>query len=286
MKPIVIMIFCSALLALMAIVSQALIHLLPLATLTMLRFVLPMLLLWLGVWMMKNIKLDWQHWRIYALRAVFTTLTQLSLIEYLRYASVLNATLLYMSAPLFVPLLAYFCCQQKIRIQEVALLVLGFMGVVCVLQPGEGLLSWMSLIGLSAGFFNAASQVSLHRAVGEVSPAAATLGMLCFSSLFSFVVFLITTGFEPSVLTIQFNRETLALLLLLSLIILANQLLRAKAYSLVKKASNLTPYLYWTIVFSAIFDYMFKGVVPNAASLVGATLIVASGIMLKLKKEK
>ena len=39
------------------------------------------------------------------------------------------------------------------------------------------------------------------------------------------------------------------------------------------------PFIYTAVVFAGALDWMFRGVVPDALSLCGATLVMTAGIM-------
>jgi len=70
--------------------------------------------------------------------------------------SLLNATLLFNTTPLFVPILAIFLLKTKVPFALWLSLILGFIGVVFIIKPQELLLRDPgNLIGLSAGLIQA-----------------------------------------------------------------------------------------------------------------------------------
>ena len=126
----------------------------------------------------------------YALRAVFTLGAQYSFYYYLEQNTLMNAMVLLNTGPLFIPLIERVVAGSKIGKSTIASLVVGFLGVLCVLQPDQGIFTLMSLIGLLSGLCQGISQVLFGINVGKERYDLGVLSLFFFSSLFSLLPFL------------------------------------------------------------------------------------------------
>ncbi len=80
------------------------------------------------------------------------------------------------------------------------------------------------------------------------------------------------------------NLDSLILITGLGLTGISNQILRGKAYCKVNKVATLTPFLYTAVVFSGLLDWLVFQKLPDYESLIGAILIIASGLTLFMLK--
>ena len=81
------------------------------------------------------------------LRALFVLGSQYSFFFYIEKNSLLNATALLNTGPLFIPLIGWIIFQQKINNATWIGLSICFLGVLCILQPESSLFTFGSLIG-------------------------------------------------------------------------------------------------------------------------------------------
>ena len=61
-----------------------------------------------------------------------------------------NAMVFTYSSPIFIPVIAWLFLKEKITIAMICAAVLGFIGVFCVAKPDQGLLNWISVIGIAS----------------------------------------------------------------------------------------------------------------------------------------
>src|SRR6185503_3370019 len=74
-----------------------------------------------------------------------------------------DAVLLQFTGPIFVPLLGYAIYRIAISGQVLLAVLVGFAGIVLILQPGAGMATGGAAIGLGAGLFGALSVVTIWR---------------------------------------------------------------------------------------------------------------------------
>ncbi len=272
-------------LAISCLVSKELTSHVTIPLLISLRFLAPLLLLlWLGL-IIKMPKIDLQDWKLYAMRGCFIVLTQYCLIYYLSVGSLLNATVLLSTGPLFVPIISSIVLKTKLTRKIVISLLLGFTGVLLILKPTEGIINIAAFIGLGAGFFNACSQITLHKQAKSAEP----MSIIFYSYLFAAVLALIpllTISFPHSVQEIQHLPAaswTLLLLVAFGVLSVSNQVFRGKAYSKVRKAQSLSPFIYCVIIFSGLLGWLVYDEVPDIFGVIGIILIILGGVVMVLQ---
>ena len=180
-----------------------------------------------------------------------------------------DGMLLKMTAPLFMPLIAAIWLLEKLRASIWLAVGLGFIGVVLVLQP-QGEFNWIALVGLAGGMFAAGAKVTVRR-LGETEP---TIRIVFY---FSLIVMLIAS--IP--LTWAWQTPTLSewgLLFLMGIFGTLGQLLLTRGYS-VAAASQVAPFTYFSVVFAALYGYLFWQETLDLEFVAGAVLIAIAGIV-------
>lgn len=287
---VILIILSSACIALTSFLGKHILITIALPAVMFLRFLFPSLLLWWVALLSGVSSFDKSQLLHNIIRASFGVLSQYALFYYLQYGSVLNATLLFMTSPLFIPLISFFL--QKIKIHHIQWIsmIIGFVGVACILKPGRNIIDWHALIGLMSGFFNAVSQVYFHKISRHVNASVATLSAYTFStaiSLLIFIVFYIVYHPTQTMLQLAFTQPNITMLFIgLAIFGISNKAFRSRAFQKVKAPSTITPFLYTAIIFSGLIDWIAYGRTPDYMSILGALLIVSSGILLYIKRKK
>ena len=180
-----------------------------------------------------------------------------------------DGMLLKMTAPLFMPLIAAVWLFEKLGTKIWLAVGLGFVGVALILQP-EGEFNWIALVGLAGGMFAAGAKVTVRR-LGQTEP---TIRIVFY---FSLVVMLIATIPLVWAWQIPTAREW-GLLFLMGLFGTLGQLLLTRGYS-VAAASQVAPFTYFSVVFAAVYGYLFWDETLDLGFIAGAVLIAIAGIV-------
>jgi drug/metabolite transporter (DMT)-like permease len=274
--------FCVALVSLFGKITEH--HLgLPLALFS--RFAAPAALMGLTLFVITRHTLNHKNLGLHMIRALFVVLSQTALFFYLQHSSVLNATLLYMTSPLFIPLILRLTYHTRIKKSQWASLLIGFIGVVLILKPNASLLTGYAFIGLLSGFFNALSQIAYYRVSQKSNPSSASFYLYVFSTLLVILPCLFFWISGSSITTnLHLNDPAMLLILLTSvaMISIGNQTCRGYAYRKAQQPSRLSPLMSSTLVFATLIDWLYFHHLPDMLSFVGAGLIVTSGILLTL----
>lgn len=186
-----------------------------------------------------------------------------------------EGVLLKMTAPIFIPLIAWLWLGERVPQLVLFAVPVGFAGVILVLKPGSDF-SWLALVGLLGGLLAGVAKVTLRR-LGRTEP---TLRIVFYFALLATLVSAVplTWGWQmPTV------REW-GLLLLMGAVGTAGQLLLTRGYAIAEPA-RIGPFTYFSVVFASAYGYLFWGELLDAWFLAGAVLIALAGVLAIRGKE-
>lgn len=256
--------------------------------LTFLRFSVPFLFLLPFLLWKTSIKSLFytNNLRVQFLRISCVLLYQYSIFYYLMHATLLDVTVLQNTAPLFIPILGRIFFKQSFKLREVISIAVSFVGVLCILQPEKALFGRLSIVGLLAPLGQAGSQVLYGHQARRESQSVNLFYLYFLCSLVSGVIFL----FSEELLTLKYPFEKYSLWTWVNIVVLGvtsifNQSLRGRAYQH-GSASALAPFLYFSLIFSAILDWYFFNQLPNWLSFLGAIFVIMGGLIQMYKKKK
>lgn len=282
---IMLMLLASVFVAVSAVFGKLLGLSLVLPALIFLRFGLSALILWWVALITRVPTFSLKSIRSQGIRAVFVVICQYAFFYCLIHSSVMLATLLFMTSPLFAPLIVRVAHGATIQRYQWVSLVMGFIGVLFALNISQDNFHWYALVGLMSGFFSACSQISFHNMSkqAEGSNTDLILYMYTIATFIAIIpaLFFCHLGVIINKLTLSHNSLSVMLLLIvLAISSISNQTLKGRAYRKIDEITLLTPIFYTAVIFSAIFDRLFFHVSPTWTSLLGAFLIIISVMLL------
>lgn len=215
--------------------------------------------------------------RLQVLRAVLSTTEVACFYFSVWYLPLADAMTFYLAGPIYVTAMSALFLGEKVGIHRWSAVLVGFVGVVIALNPSVGSLGVGSLIALAGSFIYAIFMVVTRQVKSTpnvVLAAAQATGGLSFGAI----------GAPFTWVAIESGAHILLLLLLgavsIVAIIFVNQSLR------LAPASVVVPYQYTLIIFAVIFGYVFFGDAPQLHTLIGAAIIVASGLYIFLREQR
>ncbi|NQT29219.1 MAG: DMT family transporter [Candidatus Saganbacteria bacterium] len=197
-----------------------------------------------------------------------------------------DATLLWNTSPLFIPILSMLFLKEKIKPKFWVYLAIAFCGVLLILRPGTGIFNLFSLIGLAAGFFMAASSIALRSLSETESVDQCMFFFLSMGTAMTIVPILLFGWQGPGQ---QFFAGAPGAFHLLSFLALgvfswAMQYYMTRAYSLASP-SILGPLLFISIPVSAVIDWLFWGNIIDMWTVAGAILLfIGASLILRQTK--
>ena len=204
-------------------------------------------------------------------RALAGLLSQVLYFWAVKEMTLIDAVLLVNAAPLFIPLVALLWNRTPITPAVGISLLVGFVGVVLIIKPGEELFTNPSaLIALSAAVFSAIVLVSVNKLSGHNQPDTILFYYFFIASL-STLPFAIANWSEPT--THQWG-----LLLGVGVFMAVAQLLIILAYQHAT-ASQIAPFNYSVVIFSGLIGWAVWHNTLGWISGVGILLVCVGGIL-------
>lgn len=254
-------------------------------TLMFFRFLIPGCLILIFCQFVQFPRISVKYFWLHLLRAIALVASQYALFFYLHQGSLVNGTLLFLTSPMFVPLINRLIFKRKHSPKHYVCIMMAFIGVIVVLHPGLNLFEPVMLIGLSAGLCNACAQIVVHKVAQEENVLAMSLWMYSLCTVLSLsVAFVHPVAFEDGVAHL-FNAHVSQWLILVGIgaLSILNQNCRTKAYGLVNKAASISPFVYLSLLFSVILSMVVYGQYPSLISVLGMVIIGVSIMIMVFK---
>ena len=200
-----------------------------------------------------------------------------------------DAVALFYTTPLIIMILAGPYLGERVRWQTLAIALVGLAGVLVMLRPGEGLFDWAALLSLVSALLYAFAQLMARKMGDTITASVMTfyqngfylLGSLAFTGVFAL------TGAEsvshPSLLFLmrpwQWPVMTDFLMMAACGVIAAfGMMLLSQAYRLAP-ANRVATFEYTGILWTPLWGFLFFAEIPQAATVMGAALIVGAGLV-------
>jgi drug/metabolite transporter (DMT)-like permease len=182
----------------------------------------------------------------------------------------------YLSAPIIVVALSALFLGEQVGWRRWLAVLVGFVGVVIAMKPSTSSMSFGALIAV-AGAFCSAILMLVTRQLRGTSQTFLAFSQICGTLLFGAVVapFQWITPAWPHV----------GIFLVAGVFSVAALLCANRALS-IAPASVLAPYKFTAILFAALSGYLVFGDVPSLNIIIGAAIIVASGLYIFMRERK
>jgi len=223
-------------------------------------------------WMMhQKIPFLGKNWKMLLLRSAagftalclsFYTASTIKLAD----ASILNHTSI-----IFVALLSPLFLGERMTSKMMCLIASGLTGAIMIVKPSFEMINIPGLAGLASGFFAAIAYISIKKLHRSDSSFTIVFIFMLFSTLTSCLLF----GDE---FLMPERWEWLALIGT-GVIGAFAQLLLTHAYKLAD-ASIVSPYMFSTVMFSALWGALFWNELPDIWSFLGAMILIGTGISI------
>jgi drug/metabolite transporter (DMT)-like permease len=207
---------------------------------------------------------------LHVLRAASGTSCWYALFVAITMMPLTNAVLLSFSAPLWMPVIAWLISRQKSSRATWFGAALGFVGVVLVLQPHHHRFNVGTLLALAAALLLAVALMSV-RWLGATEPMPRIL----------LYYFLLSTVMAIPIAAIQWHSvpaRAWIYLLGIGFAQLLAQVLIVLAYRYASSV-KLGPFIYTTIVFTALIDWVVWHHPPTLFVVVGMVLVIGGGLV-------
>ncbi|MEM8537633.1 MAG: DMT family transporter [Pseudomonadota bacterium] len=224
------------------------------------------------------------------LRALFITGTFLAFYAALPFLSLSTVGAANYTAPIFVTLLSAYALKEPVRVLGWLGVLLGFVGVLILLQPGAEGFSFWAVLPVFGAFLYALAHVITRAKCQDVPLAALSLAQNSMMLLAGCAVSLLlivhpitsdlaeTTPYIFGSWSAVASSDWLVLVLLAGFAVVLGLML-AGAYKAAPPAIVAT-FEYSYLVFVAAWDILFFGVALGMSTVAGMVLIVLAGILV------
>ena len=175
-------------------------------------------------------------------------------------------------APLIVAVLAWPMLGERVALNRLVAVAIGFLGVLVVIRPGADVFHWASLLLLASAASYALYQIITRRVAGQDSPETSAL----YSCLLGVAVMSVIVPFRWSPIGSWMDATLMAALGVfggLGHYCVA----RAMTYG---QASLIAPFGYWQMVGSVIIGYLISDKWPDTGVWLGASIIIGAGLYI------
>jgi drug/metabolite transporter (DMT)-like permease len=205
---------------------------------------------------------------ILSMVCIFTAFALLPLAE---------AVALSLSGPIFMTALSVPLLGERVGRRRWTAVIVGFAGVLLMTRPGIGVFQPASLLAVGGALFYALAMISIRR-LSTTDPAAT---IVFYFTLFATVAGAVSLPFR----WVTPDAVGLAFLVGIGLLGGIAQLALTQAFRLAPVAL-VAPFDYGALVFAVIFGYAVWRDVPDAFVVIGALIVVASGLYILHRETK
>ena len=206
------------------------------------------------------------------MRGLLLTFGSVFFVSALRYMPLAETTAIAYLAPLLVTLMSVVFLKEKVELARWIAVLCGFIGVLTIIRPGSNVFTWAVLLPVGNATAFASYQILTRRLAGLESPYTSIFyAGLVGTALMSFVL--------PSVWVPPQSALHAALFVGIGTLGGFGHLILIKAYDHAP-ASRLAPFSYSQLIWVAAIGFFAFGDFPDAWSLLGIAILVASGIYI------
>lgn len=212
-----------------------------------------------------------------ALRTAAAVLTGLSAFYAFSVLPLAQTYAILFASPLLITVLAIPVLGEKVRLRRWLAVLVGLIGVLVVLRPGQTALSLGHLAALAAAIGGSLASIVVRKIGAEERPAV----MLLYPMVANFALMACALPFVYEPMPI----EHLGLLGVIAAFAWVASRLVIAAYQ-TGEAAIIAPMQYSQIIWATIFGFVFFDETVDQATAIGAGIIIASGMYIVLRESR
>jgi len=181
------------------------------------------------------------------------------------------------ATPLLITVLSIPILGEKVRIRRWAAVIVGLIGVVIVLRPGETELT----LGHASALGCAVSGALASVIVRKIGREERSVVLMLYPMMANFVLMLAILPFVYVPVPVQdmTGFATMSLLAFIAMLCLIGAYRRAEA-------ALIAPMQYSQIIWAILFGFLLFDEVPDAGTFIGVAVIIASGLYIVFRESR
>ncbi len=207
--------------------------------------------------------------------------------------SLAEATSLFFVSPLFITILSHFILKNKIGINRILSVCVGFIGTIFIIKPSFTDINIYMIFPIFTALTYSISMLLARKTAGEDTLFQQTfhiyIGAFIGGNLFSILIYYSDINFiildnlnNPWILD---DFQTIAIIILISILGSFGILCLIAAYRIGSAIVN-APTEYIHLLFSVVIGFFIFSEIPDIYSFIGILLIVTSGIYIVYRENK
>jgi len=196
------------------------------------------------------------------------------------------------TSPIFVAIFAYIFLKEKLSISAIFAIIIGFVGIVFVAQPQGGSFDKYDILGILSGVGAALAYTSIRELREYYDTRAIVMSFMLIGTIGPMLLMMITPYINPSPdfdwafaeFVMPVGKEWIYVVGV-GIFATISQLFMTKAYELTK-AGIVGTISYSNILFATVIGVMLGDAIPNLWTTLGIILVIISGLLVALAKEK
>jgi drug/metabolite transporter (DMT)-like permease len=211
------------------------------------------------------------NWKGQILRGCCVLFTTIGFVTAIKVMPLADVIAIFFISPIFGTAMAPFLLAESVGWRRWAAVLVGFAGVLFMIQPGSNPLVWIAVFALAAAFTNSLRDIFTRRL-----STTETNNSIMFCST-AFVLF-------GGMVTLPFDWKTpdlygIGLLALTGILQGVGQYFLVIAFRY-GEVAVLGPFRYFNLVWAVIYGFLFFGDVPQQNMIIGASVVIGSGLFI------
>ena len=212
----------------------------------------------------------------------------------LPFAALAQAASCFFTAPIFICFFAAVILREKIGFWRISSILIGFLGVLYIIQPGTSNMQAVLFLPVLAGASYALAVVITRGFCADYPSLSLTIIHNVFYALVGafMVTFIPVLPFSvelkvanPFVMSgwVQLTSVILVMIGITSLTHILAMTSSIKAYQ-IADSSFVAPFEYTYLVFAILIDYIVWQYLPNTEGLIGLTMVISAGVLIAIRE--
>ena len=214
---------------------------------------------------------------LFVWRAIFVSLGMFAGFSALTLIPLAQATAISFTTPIFVTILAIFIFGEVIKFRRIAAILVGFIGMLIIVQPGVGMVSFGIILAFIGAFFHSINLLIVKKLTAHETPNAIVVWM---------VIMLVPISFVPAIFVWEWpSALTWLYLWCLAICGTVGHSFFTRAYSLAE-ITSLQPFQFIKLPMIAFLAWVIFSEVPAYWTWLGGAIIFSSTVYITRRESK